>query len=145
MVTAKEYLEQVGKLDKEAKSAIDKATELRSKLEYKSPSLDGVGNRSKHKSRDEAIATVIEYEQQAEQLRTAGILKYKEIDEAIHAVENPTYRRILELRYLSGLEFVDKYDENGELLHKGIASIMGYSVKHTGYLHGQALRQIKVP
>ena len=57
----------------------------------------------------------------------------REVADAINAVEPVVYRRVLDLRYRSYLDW------------QTIAQKLGYDVRHVFRLHGEALLCIKVP
>ena len=55
----------------------------------------------------------------------------KMIDEVIKLLDNPTYRLLLELRYLCYMQWLD------------IAHVLGYELRYTYKLHKKALQQVE--
>lgn len=83
-------------------------------------------------SQETAMVKYLEYDEKI-QRRLKRLYEIKaEVIDAISAVDNPTYRQLLQLRYI---EFC-KWER--------IAEVMGYSRKHIGRLHCGALDSVKI-
>lgn len=79
-----------------------------------------------------AMVKYLEYDEKIRR-RLKRLYEIKaEVIDAISAVDNPTYRQLLQLRYI---EFC-KWER--------IAEVMGYSRKHIGRLHCGALDSVKI-
>lgn len=131
-MTAKEYLSQVRKMDSRLKLIGLKVEKLRSALDYRSPALEGSGSGSSADRLPDTISLIVDYEQQAEELRQEYIAKYKEIDRSIAAVPDPVLREVLERRYL----LYQRWEQIAEEMHRDLRWIYR--------LHGRALACIKV-
>lgn len=131
-MTSKEYLSQVRKMDSRLKLIGLKIEKLRSALDYRSPALEGSGGGSSADRLPDTISLIVDYEQQAEELRQEYIAKYKEIDRSIAAVPDPVLREVLERRYL----FYQRWEQIAEEMHRDLRWIYR--------LHGRALACIKV-
>lgn len=129
-MTAKDYLRQAYKMDRRLRVLQGKVDELRSSLDYRSPSLESSGGGSSADRLPDALAKIMEYEQRADELRRQYIDKYIEIDGTIRSVQNATQREVLERRYL----LYQKWET--------IAEEMNYSLQNVYKLHGKGLQKI---
>lgn len=131
-MTAKEYLSQVRKMDSRLRLVGQKIEKLRSALDYSSPALDASGSVSSSADKlPDTISLIMDYEQQAAELRQEYITKYKEIDSSIAAVPDAVMREVLERRYL----LYQRWEQIAEEMH--------FSQRHIYRLHGTALQKIK--
>lgn len=81
----------------------------------------------------DCVTKVLELEEQINaEIKSLCRVK-REINEAIDAVEDMRYRTLLEMRYRLNLSW------------ERIADKMCYDVRHITRLHGEALREVKVP
>ena len=129
-MTAKEYLSQAYKMDRRVRLIELKIEKLRSMLECSSPSLEATGGGKGADRLPDTVSKIMEYEQRAAELRSALIVKYLEIDQAIRCVADITQREVLERRYL----LYQRWNR--------IAEEMNYSVDNVYKLHGKALQKI---
>jgi tRNA(Met) C34 N-acetyltransferase TmcA len=129
-MTAKEYLSQAYKMDRRVRLIELKIEKLRSLLECSSPSLEAAGAGKSADRMPDTVSKIMEYEQRAAELRSALIVKYLEIDQAIRCVTDSTQREVLERRYL----LYQRWNR--------IAEEMNYSVDNVYKLHGKALQKI---
>lgn len=128
---AKEYLNQVRKIDKRLVITLRKVEKLRSSLEYRSPSLEGSSGGGNADRMPDTVSKIIEYEKKAEELKAIYIAKYIEIEKVIASVEDPVLREVLERRYL----LYDKWES--------IAGAMNRDLRWIYRLHGKALETVK--
>ena len=131
-MTAKEYLSQAYKMDRRVRLIELKIEKLRSMLECSSPSLEAAGSGKSADRMPDTVSKIMEYEQRAAELRSALIVKYLEIDQAIRCVTDSTQREVLERRYL----LFQKWDQ--------IADEMSYTERRVYQLHGNALKKISL-
>ena len=129
---AKEYLNQVRKIDKRLVITLRKVEKLRSSLEYRSPSLEGSSGGGNADRMPDTVSKIIEYEKKAEELKAVYIAKYMEIEKVIASVEETVLREVLERRYL----LYQKWEQIAEEMH--------YSTQNVFRLHGEALKKIRV-
>lgn len=129
---AKEYLNQVRKIDKRLVITLRKVEKLRSSLEYHSPSLEGSSGGGNADRMPDTVSKIIEYEKKAEELKAIYIAKYIEIEKVIASVEDTVLREVLERRYL----LYQKWEQIAEEMH--------YSTQNVYRLHGEALKKIRV-
>lgn len=142
-MTAKEYLNQAYRLDRQAEMLIAKAEKLRSSLYGKGVSYDG----SKVKGGtggdlSDTVAQVIEYEQQSADVIKKLIGKRIEIERVIAAVPDADQREVLERRYLLYQPWDSYYDKHTGVYVKGIYESMNYSRRQIFRLHGAALKSV---
>ena len=131
MMTTKEYLKQIYRLDRRIELDRRKIEKLRAVLDYKPPS-GGSGSGSSADRIPDTLAKIIEYEEQAERLTKRYIEVYMEVETAIAAVSDPVLREVLERRYL----LYQKWEE--------IADAMHYTPRRIYQLHGRALQKISL-
>lgn len=144
-MNAKEYLNQVYKIDRRINMTLAKAEKLRASLYGRSSQSDNTGGQhSGEDSLGKAVCKVVEYEQKADRLIDTLIDKRLEIENAILSVEDSVQREILERRYLLFQRWETYYDKGREEYIKGIADEMGYSLQHMYRLHGLALKNLEI-
>jgi len=154
-LTAKEYLTQAYKIERRINIIKDKIVKLRSQLEYKGISYDGLGASHGGASEDmsEVIIKIAQYEERSKALADKLICQRLEIEKSIEDIQDDVQREVLERRYLlyqsweSGLKWrTDRQTGNRRKVYvKGIAEDMGYSERQIYYTHGKALQNIVVP
>lgn len=130
---AKEYLSRAFFLNRQIKSKQKRLDWLKDIAPGPSMSFSeeakGTGNPRSSAVENAAIKVVaLEEEISADILCLVDVIK--EIDAAIRRVDSIECRTILEMRYLSFME----WDE--------IAARMGYTLRHTFYLHKNALKTL---
>ncbi len=130
-MTVKEYLSQAWKMDRRLRVLLGKVEELRSLLDYRSPSLEGSGGGGSADRMPDTLASIIEYERRAQELQEQLVEKYIELDRAIGGVPDGPLREVLERRYL----LYQKWEQ--------IADEMHFTERHVHRLHSAALQRIK--
>lgn len=128
----KAYLRQAYKLDKRLQREQMKLEKLRSAIEYRSPSFEGAGGHGSGDKIGSAVTSIIERGQRVDELTALYTMRYKEIDDAIHTMDDDILVEVLERRYL----LYQKWEE--------IADSMNYTVRHITRLHGQALKKMSL-
>lgn len=142
-MTAKEYLSQAYKLDKQADMIIQKADALRKSLYGRGQNGESGKPAPSGDSLAKAIATVVDYERKADEIIDMLVDKRIEIENAIAEIPDPTQREVLERRYLLYQPFEGGYDKKTGTYIKGIDESMGYSVRQIYRFHGYGLQKIK--
>lgn len=104
---------------------------LRSRLDLKSPAITGMPRPAKSYTTEDFIADAEDLFTYLEDLKDDQVRSYTKIRKSIAAVDNPTYRELLTLRYLLGLDL------------RAVAAEMGYSYSRIRQLHGNALEAVK--
>ena len=143
-MTAKEYLSQAYKLDKQADMIIQKADALRKSLYGRGQNSESGKSTPSGDSLAKAIARVMDYEHKADEIIDKLIDMRIEIENAIASVPDPIQREVLERRYLMYQPFEGGYDKKTGLYIKGIDEAMGYSVRQVYRLHRYGLQKVKV-
>lgn len=135
---AKQFLLQYKELNSERDSIYDEIQRLRSlSTQTSSGNFDCMPKAAKDNA-EATYARVIEKIMEKEDSANKKLLEMlaleDEINEALSAIPEPTYQKLLRYRYINLYSWV-------KISHK-----MGYSEDHVrGYLHGQALLAVKVP
>ena len=142
-MTAKEYLSQAYKLDREADMILQKADALRKSLYGRGQNGESGNHFSSGDSLAKAIAKVVDYEHRADEIIDRLIDMRIEIENVIASVPDPTQREVLERRYLLYQPFEGGYDKKTGTYIKGIDESMGYSVRQIYRFHGYGLQKIK--
>lgn len=142
-MTAKEYLSQAYKLDKQADMIIQKADALRKSLYGRGQNGESGKQTSSGDSLAKAIAKVMDYERKADELIDRLVDMRIEIENAINEVPDPIQREVLERRYLMYQPFEGGYDKKTGIYIKGIDESMGYSARQIYRFHGYGLQKIK--
>lgn len=144
-MTAKEYLQQVYRLDRKINMIEIKKAEMRKSLYGRGVQTDSVNVKMSGDNTGiaAAIDKVIDYERQADELIDELVNKRLEIENTIaNAVKDPAQREVLERRYLHFQAFEGYYDKAAEAYIKGIADEMHYTARHIYRLHGWALLNV---
>lgn len=127
----KKYLWQARKFDNRLKREQRNLDKLRSAIEYRSPSFDGVGGHGGGDKMSAAVAKIVERAQRVDELAVLYAQKYEEIERTIRAVGDDVLEEVLELRYLQYMKWED------------ITGKMGYKdTRWVQRLHGRALKII---
>ena len=132
-MTAKEFLSMAWQIDGRIERKIEERDRIESKLTTgRISNLTGMPRGGNYDWTD-AVASIIRLTQQinAEISRLCTIKR--EVNEAIDAVEDIRYRRLLELRYRNYLTW------------EQIADDMHYEISNVYKLHGKALLRVRVP
>lgn len=144
-MTAKEYLMQARKLDREIKLAKEKILKMRSALYGKSITYDGDGAQhtgASDNSTERAIVAVTEYERKKNVLICTCIETRIEIEKTIQIIPDEVQREILERRYLLYQDWESHYDKRTGEYIKGIDEALGYEARQVYRKHGEALRYL---
>lgn len=144
-MTAKEFLSQAYKLDRQAEMLLAKADKLRESLYGRGISYDGSkvkGGVSGDMSG--VIEKVIEYERQTDEVIDRLVAKRLEIERAIAAVPDEVQREVLERRYLLYQPWETFFDKRTGEKIIGIDEAMHYSVRQIYRIHGEALMSVNV-
>lgn len=135
-MTAKEYLNQAYFIDKQINSKVKKAEMLRASLYGKGVNYENNGGSSPNSSGDalgRAVAKVVDYESEANEMINQLVELRLEIETVISELTDESERTVLEKRYL----FFESWEQ--------IAIDMGYSLRMIYYLNKKALKKIHVP
>ena len=134
-MTKKEYLSQAFYLDRKIKAKERQLEAIRCHAEYSSPKTDGefIKSRSVQSALEESAVKIIELENYvSNQIKELVRLK-AEIEQVIKSVGNIEYETVLEMRYLSFMDW------------KEISARMEYGGKYVFRVHGRALELIRLP
>ena len=134
-MTKKEFLNQAFFLDRRIQSKERQLAALRAHAVYTTPQIDEavVTSPSVKSHMEETAVKIIELEEViASQIAELLELK-KMIAEVIRGVGNVEYETLLEMRYLSFMDW------------KEIAARLGYSGKYVFEVHGRALHLVTIP
>jgi hypothetical protein len=144
---AKAYLQQAFRLSMKIKLEQEKISELRSKINYRSPCFDGNGGGfgGSEDKMAAVVAEIVTYEQEKAGQVLEYFRKYKEIEQTINELEDDAERDILERRYLLNQPWESGYDKNSGKYIVGIADSIGYSIRNAYKKHGSALLKLKIP
>lgn len=153
-MTAKEYLEQVAKLEHKITIEEIKIKKLESEINYKSPKFDDTNSHcSSGDTLGSAVAKLADMKKGLENLTTEYFNKWFEVEQAIKTVEDVVKQEILIRKYLddqswNGYNVEKKNSQTGrfETIHiNGIHESMNYSSDRIYALHRQALNEIILP
>ena len=128
-MNAKEYLSQAFRLDQKINSKLEQVSKLRN-LSMKASGLrlaERISGTKEHSLMESALVKMIdlEYEINADIDRLVDLKR--EIANLIDRIGDPSYRLLLEMRYLGGNTWED------------ISIRMGYDLRWVYRLHGKAL------
>ncbi|WP_028504141.1 DUF1492 domain-containing protein [Ruminococcus albus] len=126
----KKYLWQAYALKDKLQREELKLKELRSTVEYRSPSFEGMGGSGSGDKMSRTIERIIERSERVNMLACEYAAKFEEIEQMIKTIGNDNLEWILEMRYLNCM----KWDE--------IAARINYSERQVLRLHGIALKKI---
>lgn len=123
-MTAKEYLSQAYKLDKQADMILQKSDVMRKSLYGRGQNYENTGHSSNNDGIAKAIAKVADYERQKDKIIAELVNKRIEIENIISLVPDYDQREVLEKRYLLYQSWDGYYDKmTGEYV-KGIWETM---------------------
>lgn len=133
-----EYLERPMRMHENLIKDAREIEIMRSAMEYRSPSFDGVGGQRSEK--DVSYSIMLAKEQEHENRKVEFAKTRAEVKGVIRSLKNPNERNVMEYRYL--LYDHDKRKVTQKKWEE-IAEIMNYDLRHVGRLHGSALEKIK--
>lgn len=134
-ITPKEYLRQALYLKQDIERKQNQIIELQSMAERTTGSYEAlrVSGTTSHSKLEDAVVRLSEIGDELAEMVSQYREKYREISAVIDAVEDPTYRQLLSLRYLSFMTW------------EQVAVEMGYSYVHVVHrLHPKALNAVKI-
>lgn len=132
-MTAKEYLSRAWQIDRRIEARIEERERLETLITSpRAAKLTGMPRGGNGDWTNAVIALADLSEVIAHEITDLCRIK-REVDEAIEAVEDVRYKRILELRY----RCYQSWDN--------IAKETGYTLRNVHELHGKALLRIRVP
>lgn len=138
-MTAKEYLSQAYKLDKQADMIMQKADAMRKSLYGRGQNYENTGHNSNNDGIAKAIEKVADYERKADEIIDELVNKRIEIENIISLVPDYDQREVLEKRYLLYQSWDGYYDKmTGEYV-KGIWETMGKSRSRVFEYHQKGL------
>ena len=130
-MTAKEYLQQIRKIDLLIQNKLEQAQELRSKLEVQGINFESDGSTSATRNvtkMNDLIVSVVTLEDEINQQIDLLINKKREVMELIDSLDNVDEISLLYKRYFNYMSWEE------------IAVNMKISYRQTHRLHGRALR-----
>lgn len=130
-MNAKEYLSQAFKLDQRINSKLGQVSMLRD-LALKTTSVlqtDKVQSTKQQSPMESALVKLISLEEEINDDIDQLIDLKRELANFVAEIENPSYRLLLELRYLGGSTWEE------------VAAMMGYDVRWVYRLHRKALKE----
>lgn len=130
-MTAREYLDQAYKLDREAEMLLQKAESMRRSLYGRGQCIENRTTCPDNDTIGKTIAKVIDYERRADELIGQLVEIRVEIENAVKEVSDPIQREVLERKYL----LYQDWDT--------IAKKLNYSKRQVYRLHNQALEKLK--
>ena len=133
-MTAKEYLQQIRKIDLLIQNKLEQAQELRSKLEVQGITFESDGSTSATRNvtkMNDLIVSVITLEEEINQQIDILINKKREIMELIDSLDNADEISLLYKRYFN----YKKWEE--------IAVDMNYTYRGILKIHGRALQNLE--
>lgn len=142
-MTAKEYLSQAYKLDKQADMILQKADAMRKSLYGRGQNYENTGHSSNNDGIAKAIEKVADYERKADEIIDKLIDMRIEIENAINEVPDPIQREVLERRYLLYQSWDGYYGtETGDYI-KGIYERMKCSRRQMFRYYNEGLKFIE--
>jgi hypothetical protein len=133
-MTAKEYLQQIRKIDLLIQNKLEQAQELRSKLEVKGINFESDGSTSATRNvtkMNDLIVSVVTLEEEINQQIDLLINKKREVMELIDSLDNADEISLLYKRYFN----YKKWEE--------IAVDMNYTYRGILKIHGRALQNLE--
>jgi hypothetical protein len=131
-MTAKEYLNQALHLDGRINAKLEQIRSLRELAQNAASTISDMPknpNRNVHRM-ESTICKMLDLENEVSRDIDRQVELKREIMEAVESVENPTYRMLLELRYLCFKHWDD------------IAAMMSYDRRYVLKVHGRALLEV---
>lgn len=130
-MNAKEYLSQAFNLDQRINSKLEQVAMLRD-LAVKTTSVmqtDKVQGTKQRSPMENALVKLMSLEEEINADIDQLIDLKRDLSNLIAEIESPSYRLLLELRYLGGSTWEE------------VAAVMGYDVRWTYRLHRKALKE----
>lgn len=143
-MTAKEYLSQAYRLDKQADMILQKAAALRKSLYGRGQNGESGKSAPSGDSLAKAIAKVVDYERKADEIIDRLVDMRIKIETTISLVPDPIQREVLERRYLLYQSWDGFYDKISGQYIRGICEIMGYSRSQVFKHHRKGLETVKM-
>lgn len=130
-MNAKEYLSQAFQLDQRINSKLEQVSMLRD-LALKTTSVlqdDKVQSAKQQSPMESALVKLMSLEEEINNDIDQLIDLKRELTTFVSEMDNPSFRLLLELRYLSGS------------IWEEVAAIMGYDIRWVYRLHREALKE----
>lgn len=143
-MTAKEYLSQAYKLDKQADMILQKAAAMRNSLYGRGQNGESGKSTPSGDSLAKAIEKVVDYERRADEIIDRLVDMRIKIETTISLVPDPIQREVLERRYLLYQSWDGFYDKISGQYIRGICEIMGYSRSQVFKHHRKGLETVKM-
>lgn len=148
-MTAKQYLSQVYRLDRQIRLDEDKLRVMRSQLLRRCISYEADGSQHTAPAGNAtegalvALVALVERRDMVEDERRRLVAKWLEIDTAIQAVPDAAQREVLTQRYLLYRDWSSHYDKRTGEYVKGIDELTGYEVRQVYRIHSSGLGYIR--
>ncbi len=145
-VTAKQYLSQAYRLERQIRLDEDKLRVMRSQLLGRCISYEADGSQRTApagNATEGALVTLVERRDRVEDERRRLVAKWLEIDTAIQAVPDAVQREVLTQRYLLYRDWSSHYDKRTGEYVKGIDELTGYEVRQVYRIHSSGLGYIR--
>ena len=133
-MTAKEYLAQAFRLDQRINSKLEQVSRLRNMAVKATGSFQAerISGTSQHSPMESAVVKLIDLEYEINDDIDRLVDLKREMTGLIEKIADPSYRVLLELRYLS----INTWED--------IAVKMGYDLRWVYRLHGRALKEAEL-
>ena len=133
-MTAKEYLSQAFRLDQRINSKLEQVSRLRGMAVKATGSFQAerISGTSQHSPMESAVVKLIDLEYEINDDIDRLVDLKREMTSLIEKIPAPSYRVLLELRYLGCSRWED------------IALKMGYDLRWVYRLHGRALKEAEM-
>ena len=133
-MTAKEYLSQAFRLDQRINSKLEQVSRLRGMAVKATGSFQAerISGTSQHSPMESAVVKLIDLEYEINDDIDRLVDLKREMASLIERIPDPSYRVLLELRYLGCSRWED------------IALKMGYDLRWVYRLHGRALKEAEM-
>ena len=130
-MTAKEYLSQAFRLDQRINSKLEQVSRLRNMAVKATGSFQAerISGTSQHSPMESAVVKLIDLEYEINDDIDRLVDLKREMASLVEKIADPSYRVLLELRYLGCSRWED------------IAFKMGYDLRWVYRLHGRALKE----
>ena len=131
---AKQYLAQAYYLDKRINSKIEQVASLRELASKATASIhaERISGTSQRSPMENAVLKLIDLEYEINDDIDRMVDLKRELNAFISEIDNPAYKMVLELRYLSG----NTWEE--------VSDFMGYDLRWIYRLHGKALKEVEL-
>lgn len=128
----KRWLMRYQEINRDIDQLLLEKSQLKDFVTRVTPNLSGMPRGGSEDSRQTAIAKIVDLEQQIDNKINTLVDLRKEIAHVVEIVPNNNYRRLLNLRYISGKCWEE------------IALIMGYDYSWVIKMHGRALDVLQI-